>query len=527
MNKKRFRLLVFLMSVSLIGIILVQLYWINTSLKKSEEEFKLHVQQIIVNVAENINNKELYSFYRKYYKIRDSIGKDPEEKTLKEFFFMERNKKTNETIIYTSSLVSQDYGISGSFFDKNADTIKVGNILANRKTEIYAGTALDNSSIEMNKKPDITIEKKGSLSTLDEANFQLFFKDIVSQRPIQDRISKEDLDKFLKSELEKYQIKTPYEFAIYSNGLATKIRSDLFKYDKKSTYGIPVFQDNEGMSQYQLLVTFPQKSKFFFSSILSITVLSILFTLIIVLTFSSALNQLITQKQISEIKTDFINNMTHEFKTPIATINLALDAIKNPKIIEDKDKVQRYLQMIKDENKRMHAQVENVLRISKLEKKELDISKEPMDILNIIDNAIEHISLIVEDRSGQIKKHIDAKRSTILLNEVHFTNVLVNILDNAVKYSPGAPVIDIYVENIKDYIVIKIKDQGSGMSKVAQKRVFEKFYREHTGDLHNVKGHGLGLAYVKQIVEDHNGQIYVESEKGKGSVFVLKMPLIN
>jgi two-component system phosphate regulon sensor histidine kinase PhoR len=249
--------------------------------------------------------------------------------------------------------------------------------------------------------------------------------------------------------------------------------------------------------------------------------------LVIILTYSSALNQLIKQKQISEIKTDFINNMTHEFKTPIATINLALDAIKNPKIIDDKEKVQRYLQMIKDENKRMHAQVENVLRISKLEKNELDISKEPADVLEIVENAIEHISLIVEDSHGKITTHFKATRTTILLNEVHFTNVLVNILDNAVKYSTEPPVIDIFTENIKDYILIKIQDQGAGMSKVAQKRVFEKFYREHTGDLHNVKGHGLGLAYVKQIVEDHNGQISVESEKGKGSTFTLKMPLIN
>jgi two-component system phosphate regulon sensor histidine kinase PhoR len=246
-----------------------------------------------------------------------------------------------------------------------------------------------------------------------------------------------------------------------------------------------------------------------------------------VLTYSSALNQLIKQKQISEIKTDFINNMTHEFKTPIATINLALDAIKNPKIIDDKEKVQRYLQMIKEENKRMHAQVENVLRISKLEKNELDISKEPRDVTEIIEDAIEHVGLIVEDRSGIINHHFNAARNTILLNEVHFTNVLVNVLDNAIKYSPEAPIIDVFTENIKDFILIKIQDQGAGMSKVAQKRVFEKFYREHTGDLHNVKGHGLGLSYVKQIVEDHNGQIYVESEKGKGSTFIIKMPLIN
>jgi two-component system phosphate regulon sensor histidine kinase PhoR len=214
--------------------------------------------------------------------------------------------------------------------------------------------------------------------------------------------------------------------------------------------------------------------------------------------------------------------MTHEFKTPIATINLALDAIKNPKVIEDKEKINRYLQMIRDENKRMHAQVENVLRISKLEKKELEISKESNAIHDIIEDAIEHVNLIIEDRQGTITTHFEASRDTVLINDVHFTNVIVNILDNAIKYSPEEPKIDIYTENIKDFVIIKVKDQGLGMSKIAQKRIFEKFYREHTGDLHNVKGHGLGLAYVKRIVEDHNGEIFVESEKGKGSTFIIK-----
>jgi two-component system phosphate regulon sensor histidine kinase PhoR len=274
-------------------------------------------------------------------------------------------------------------------------------------------------------------------------------------------------------------------------------------------------------------LTFPQKKKFLFSELIGICILSIIFTLIIIIAYASALNQLIKQRQISLIKTDFINNMTHEFKTPIATINLALDAIKNPKIIDDKEKVLRYLQMIKDENKRMHAQVENVLRISKLEKKELDINKESANIHDIIEDAIEHVNLIVDDRNGTITTHFDANRTSVLLNDVHFTNVIVNILDNAIKYSPEEPVIDIYTENVKDFVIVKIKDQGSGMSKVAQKRIFEKFYREHTGDLHNVKGHGLGLAYVKRIIEDHNSQIFVESEKGKGSTFIIKVPLIN
>jgi two-component system phosphate regulon sensor histidine kinase PhoR len=219
--------------------------------------------------------------------------------------------------------------------------------------------------------------------------------------------------------------------------------------------------------------------------------------------------------------------MTHEFKTPIATINLALDAIKNPKVIDDKEKVYRYLQMIRDENKRMHAQVENVLRISKLEKKELEINKESNDIHSIIEDAIDHVNLIIDDRNGSITTHFDAKRTSVLLNDVHFTNVFVNILDNAIKYSPDNPVIDIYTENVKEFVIVKIKDQGAGMTKAAQKRIFEKFYREHTGDLHNVKGHGLGLAYVKRILDDHNCQIFVESEKGKGSTFIIKVPLIN
>lgn len=219
--------------------------------------------------------------------------------------------------------------------------------------------------------------------------------------------------------------------------------------------------------------------------------------------------------------------MTHEFKTPIATINLALDAIKNPKIIDNKEMIFKYLQMIRDENKRMHAQVENVLRISKLEKRELDIDKESNKIEDIIEDAIEHVSLILEDREGKITSFFNAKRTTVLVNQVHFTNVIVNILENAIKYSTNAPKIEIYTENIKDIILIKIKDHGIGMSKIAQKRVFEKFYREHTGNIHNVKGHGLGLAYVKKIVEEHNGEVFVESEKDKGSTFTIKIPLIN
>lgn len=527
MNKLFFRLLVLLMSLSLIGIILVQVYWFNTSFKNNDEQFKFHVKQVIGSVADKIQKQEAYNFYDKINHYKDSTGKVPKKDDILEFYYVQKNPRTNKTIIYSNSIISEDYNISPTFFDKKFDSEKFRSFSSKRVTEVYNNNSIDKSGITQSLIPDIRIEKTGNLDVLDNASFEIFYKDFASFLPIQERVSKDTLSKLIKKELEESGVNTKFEFSIYNNNLATNVKSNEFKYNKEATYSTPIFTDNEGNSKYQLLVTFPHKKKFLLSELVSITVLSIIFTLIILIAYSSALNQLIRQRQISEIKNDFINNMTHEFKTPIATINLALDAIRNPKIIDDKEKVLRYLQMIKDENKRMHAQVENVLRISKLEKKELDIIKESHNIHDIIGDAIEHVNLILEDRQGTIKSHFNALRTTVLINDLHFTNVIVNILENAIKYSPNVPEIEIFTENIKDMIIIKVKDKGLGMSKIAQKRIFEKFYREHTGDIHNVKGHGLGLAYVKRIVEDHNGQVYVESEKGKGSTFIIKLPLIN
>ncbi len=526
MNKTKFRILVFFMSLSLIGLILIKFYWINLLLQKNNEQFKQNVQQVIGNVSQIINDREFYSFYQGIRKMRDSLGKMPQQKDIRNFYYISKNDKTNETIIYSNSIIPQDFDIKNTFLNRKPDST-VQKLIADRKTEIYRSSTIDNSNFGSSQKPDLSIETKSTLDILDRAQYEIAYKDIMSQKTLAERISKDDLKRILFKELNKYEIKTPFEYGIYNNGLATKVKSDYFKYNKKNTFGVPIFQDIDGNSRYQLLVTFPERSQYVLSSIIWVIALSILLTTVIIFTYISALKQLITQKQISEIKSDFINNMTHEFKTPIATINLALDAIKNPKIIDDKERVQRYLQMIKDENKRMHAQVENVLRISKLEKKELDIKKEPHNLHEIIEDAIEHISLIVEDREGEIHTDLKATRTTTLLNDSHFINVIVNMLDNAIKYSIEKPIIEISTENIRDFILIKIKDNGIGMSKAAQKKVFEKFFREHTGDVHNVKGHGLGLSYVKQIVDDHNGYVTVESEKGKGSIFTIKMPIIN
>ncbi|MER3376782.1 MAG: HAMP domain-containing sensor histidine kinase [Allomuricauda sp.] len=527
MNKKLFVLLVILMSLSLTGIIFVQVYWIRTSINDKEEQFSRTVTDILDKVASRVEKREMKDYSDRLASLVDSIGQ-PKSTQFRNFLFVDRDLNSDEILFYSHGILEEDYNITSTFFDNTEtgeDTTTFKNYTSKRTKAIYKEEyGLDGKSYSLT--PIQRAEKIGGLSSIDKAAWEDVFMEYAKTRPIHKRVSNHELELLLSQELKNRNIDIDYEYGVYSQGYPTKVRSKKFKFSGTKMYKAPIFKDSEGNSNFSLLLTFPSMKKFLFSSIMGMALLSLVFTLVIMIAYSSAIYQLIRQKQISEIKSDFINNMTHEFKTPIATINLAVEAIRNPKSIEDKEKVLRYLGMIRDENKRMHAQVENVLRISKLEKNQLDITKDRVDIHDIIGDATAHIELIVQDRGGYVNQHLDAERSEVLANDMHMTNVIVNILDNAVKYSPESPKIDVYTEVVKNNIIIKIQDHGAGMSKAVLKKVFEKFYREHTGDIHNVKGHGLGLAYVKRIIDDHQGEVYAESEKGKGSTFYIKLPLI-
>ncbi len=509
------------MSLSLIGIIFVQGYWINNTVENNEEQFSFNAKQILISVSNKIQYREFEDMFFPFKEILDSIGEEPDNKTIRQL--LDISIDNTKSFAYDNGILEDDYKLFSSFINFNIDTVKLKNIL-DRNAEILTQENQNNFAKQTSKSK---LERIRGLTDLQRKDYEIVIGEIASFIPIHRRVQEKEVEHLLSKELEERDIKVDFEYAIYSNALATKVRSDDFSLDYPTTYAIPLFVDDQGGSKYQLYVNFTGKKQYVFSTIKGMAILSIIFTLIIVVAYSSALSQLMQQRQISQIKTDFINNMTHELKTPIATINLALDSIKNPKIGGDPDKVQRYMSMIREENKRMHAQVENVLRISQLEKNELNIKKERQELHDVIEDAITHVSLIVENRDGYVKKHLGALKTTVLANDSHLTNVVVNILDNAIKYSEEAPKIDIYTENIKNSIVLKVRDQGIGMGKVAQKKIFEKFFREHTGDLHNVKGHGLGLTYVKRIIDDHHGQIWVESERGKGSTFILKLPLIS
>ncbi|WP_108805341.1 sensor histidine kinase KdpD [Aquimarina sp. Aq107] len=522
MNKRLFALLILLMSLSLIGIIFVQGYWIQNTVENNREQFSFNAKQILISVSNKIEYREFEEMYYPLQEILDSI-KQPDNKTIQQLLNIGFDKGS---FAFGDGVLEEDSKLFSSFIDFNIDTVRLKDIL-NRNAEL-----IDNEKENYQKRyrSKSKLDRLSTLTDLQRRDYEIVIDQLANFIPIHRRVKKEEVRRLLKKELAERDMKVDFEYAIYSNALATRVRSDDFSANESdgNTFAVPLFVNNEdGSSLYQLYVNFTGKNRYILSTIKGMAILSIIFTLVIVVAYSSALSQLLQQRQISQIKTDFINNMTHELKTPIATINLALDAIKNPKIADDEDKRKRYMKMIREENKRMLTQVENVLRISQLEKNELNIKKEPLELHDIIEDAITHVSLIVENREGYMKTHLGALKSSILANDSHMTNVVVNVLDNAIKYSEGAPKIDIYTENVKNSIVLKIRDQGVGMSKVAQKKIFEKFFREHTGDLHNVKGHGLGLTYVKRIIDDHHGQIWVESERGKGSTFITKLPLIS
>jgi two-component system phosphate regulon sensor histidine kinase PhoR len=233
---------------------------------------------------------------------------------------------------------------------------------------------------------------------------------------------------------------------------------------------------------------------------------------------------IIRQKKISEMKSDFLNNMTHEFKTPIATISLAADTITNPKVIKDESSIKHFISMIKKENSRMNKKVETILQIASLDKKEIDFKFEDISLHSIIEKAVDTIDILVQQRNGKIRLALNASEPVINGDGEHLFNLVNNLLDNAIKYSPDTPEITVETKNGESGVIMAVEDKGIGMSKSVQSRIFERFYRQTTGNVHDVKGFGLGLNYAKAIVDAHRGTISVHSEPGKGSRFTVYLP---
>ncbi len=359
-----------------------------------------------------------------------------------------------------------------------------------------------------------------------------FFKPSVIQR-----FSKEEISKIIRESLDRNNLlNVPFEYAITQNSItADEIQSENFyKYyidTVHNTHHIiqlvaPEGSNLENLSlEEYLIIIVPHQKNIILREITWFILGAVLFTLIITTAFFVTIRTLIRQKKLSEIKSDFINNMTHEFKTPLATISLAVDALKNEKVSTDKEKGNYFISVIKEENKRMNKQVETILQAALLDKQEIQLNLKLFDAHKMIQTAVQNIELPIAEKGGKLEIQLGAEKHMILADEVHFTNVINNLLDNAVKYSKENLLIRLTTSNHGNHLKIRIEDNGIGMNKETLSRIFEKFYRAHTGNIHNVKGFGLGLSYVKTMVDAHKGHIKAESSPGKGTVFMLSFPL--
>jgi len=330
----------------------------------------------------------------------------------------------------------------------------------------------------------------------------------------------------LTEELQNRDIPIGFNFGVLHDSIL--VSKSTFDADSAkllvSDYQVSMYPNDIFQKNLKLVLWFPKRDSFVYQSLNWLLVASFIFSIIVLVTFGLSIFYILRQKKISEMKSDFINNMTHEFKTPLATISVATDSIVNEKVVHNPEQIRYYASMIKKENTRMNRQVEDILTIARLDKKDFEFKWEPIDIQELINDVVQGMTIQIEKRGGKIVLVHDTNNQMIVSDKTHCTNMIFNLLDNAIKYSVDAPEINITTTNQHHGILISIEDKGIGMTKAVQSRIFERFYRQTTGNVHNVKGFGLGLNYVKAVLEANQGTIAVQSELGKGSRFDVFLP---
>ncbi|MFN8339077.1 MAG: HAMP domain-containing sensor histidine kinase [Saprospiraceae bacterium] len=469
MSKKAIWSIIIIMSLSLVGVGVIQYFWIKRAVDLDEKNFNDKVTIALNNVKKRLQNDAEALAEKKYY---------------------QENQMSDPKTVF-EKILQQD---------------------------------LNDESEAINQR-------------IKDLEFRSAF---MNPSDLLENIDKDQLDKYLKMELESKNIDLHYEYGVYSNeyksyfienGSYIATIGDTTKSSNvaamnplyKAEYKISLF-DDEFSDPGHLNIYFPGKKRFLWSNVIGILLSSILFTGLILFCFSYTIYIIFHQKKVSEMKSDFINNMTHEFKTPIATISLASDSILSPNILENKDKVTRFINIIKQENKRMLSQVEKVLQMAQIEKENVELKFNPFNVHEAIQDAVINAELKVQAKGGSISTNLLAQNPVIVADGTHISSIINNLLDNAEKYTPEKPEILIATKDVKNGIEISVSDNGIGMSKDALKLIFEKFYRVHTGNVHDVKGFGLGLSYVKAMVDAHHGHVSVKSELGKGSIFTIFLP---
>ena len=542
MNRTRFTGLIIMMVLSIIGIIWVQAVWIRNAFAIRNENFNNAVIVSLNNAADAIESTQRLNFFNNF------MPADP-------FPFRRLYPGDASGYLSIQSYSSSDSsGFRVSINNRSySGTIDSGPVSYSERSYVFTGdTSVVSDSVILlvateNETRKMSVVKRGEEGSVNSRALSLRqqeFLDWVKRRAnefhnMSDQLISEiyqwektlelnntDIGYALKQTFSYAGIQTPFEFAIIRNGV---VQEGTFKKSEKndflkSSYLVRLFPDNIISQDVILSVNFPARTNYVLGSMIWLLGGSLGFSLFIVATFALSLFFIIRQKKISEMKSDFINNMTHEFKTPIATISLAADTITNPKVIKDESKVLQFISMIKKENNRMNKKVETILQIASLDKKEIQFRYENISMHTIIDHVLDTMEIQLQQRNGKVTKSFDATEPVINGDHEHISNLVNNLLDNAIKYSPETPDITIKTMNVDHGFVFTVEDKGIGMTKAVQSKIFERFYRQTSGNVHDVKGFGLGLNYARAIIDAHKGTIHVMSEPGKGSRFEVYLP---
>ncbi|MCT4588856.1 MAG: HAMP domain-containing histidine kinase [Carboxylicivirga sp.] len=518
MSKKFILGLTIIMAIALVGITYIQAMWILNAAKIEEEQFDKSVKQALSKVAERLEKDEDFKLSQINQFSSPNINVPAKLRNENKYFKGKEKANSakvqeNYSIEFKINATASGYSLSQYFQDSLVTTFQ-------GRTQLNITERTDPFSGAMN-----AIQRDWRRHQVKKQETQA--KSLMQDDPIEERIDILRLEQYIFENLEKKGILSPYEFAVI-NSKSKKVHYTKHFNDEseEEIYTQLLFPSDYHVQANYLKLHFTEMPNPILES-MGLVIPSALFTLIVILLSIVTIVIIVRQKRLDQIKNDFINNMTHEFKTPISTISLASQMLKDGAVAKTPKTLQHISGVIQDESKRLSFQVEKVLQMAIFEKGKSGLKLKKLDVNDLIHHVTNNFRLKVENQQGKIIERLEAKNSIITVDEVHFTNVIYNLLDNAFKYRKGAPVLYVKTWNKNNGIVISVKDNGMGISKDNLKRIFEKFYRVPTGNVHNVKGFGLGLAYVKKIIEDHGGQISVESEVEVGTKFDIFLPLKN
>ncbi len=525
--KKRFIILVIIaISLSLMGLLGIQLYWIRNAVAIKEINFDRSVGEAATRAIYRFNKHEL---------------------TRKLSMHHERNQNLLQYNHIIDSLNRIHYNQVFAQYSEQLAFSEEDELFTFRSSESRYTGEVPEGRIDLDYPAGYRYYPRSGPGYLPETRtdlrndpFSAFFErnrfindlldDLFSSKfafQVTDEESIASLDSLISYELQLQNIKTPYEFGIYHpqrHALLTEKTGRHSQELLKSPYAFHLFPNDLFVNPEYLLLHFPQQDRYILSQMNAMMGASLLLLLILISSFAFTIIIIFRQKMLSVMKNDFINNMTHELKTPISTISLACQALNDQDVQKSEPLYQSYINVIREENDRLGLLTERVLQTALIENAGLRLKITGVDLHEIVEDAIEKLKLQVESRHGKIVTSLNAEYSFVKGDKVHLTNVFTNLIDNANKYSPNAPKISVSTENTEKGLLVHVEDKGIGINRVNQKKIFDNLYRVSTGNIHDVKGFGLGLSYVKAIIEKHDGGISLDSEQNKGSRFTVFIP---